>query len=182
MGKTEKVHFSCAVVLPDISWTPMKFYRSRLFSDLGQSSLVHHLSTFSKDFSYYRVIFHLISNAAFRQWGDGEKIYVFGWGHMTKMAAVSIYGRNQSSFSELLGWLPWNLVCSFWESSTTKLYYIKLWPVVDLDIFYCQVIFEPLVFWIEKTEKKVHFLLHLCSVIWKCSQPQSLWFQGLKAI
>ena len=35
----------------------------------------------------------------------GEEIYVLGLSHMTKMAAMPIYGRNskQSSFTELLG-------------------------------------------------------------------------------
>ena len=58
--------------------------------------------------------------------GDGgKKIYVFGWGHMAKMAAMPIYGRNlkQSSFSELPIWCPWNLVCSILESSIAKFLY-----------------------------------------------------------
>ena len=38
----------------------------------------------------------------------GKKVYIFGSGHMIKMAAMSIYGKNlkKSSFQELLGRFP----------------------------------------------------------------------------
>ena len=39
---------------------------------------------------------------------EGKKIYVLGFGHMAKMAAIPIYGKNlkQYSFSEPLDRLP----------------------------------------------------------------------------
>ena len=55
MGNTEKVYFSVAIVLSDMEMHSnsacMKFWRSRLFSDFGQRSLVCFLSTVLKDFS-----------------------------------------------------------------------------------------------------------------------------------
>ena len=47
MGKTVKVHFSGSVVLSDIKMH-LNFWRSRSCSDLGQRSLVCHLSTFQR--------------------------------------------------------------------------------------------------------------------------------------
>ena len=46
------------------------------------------VSTFS---SKMLANFNLMSNAASRQWG---KIYIFGIGCLTKMAAMPIYGKN----------------------------------------------------------------------------------------
>ena len=68
------------------------------FSDLGQKS-------FSKDFfpettRPVSIKFHMQPSGK-----QGKKAYIFGAGHMTKMAAMPIYDRNlkQSSFSEPLG-------------------------------------------------------------------------------
>ena len=54
--------------------------------------------------------------------GWGKNICSHGPGHMTKMAAMPIYGKNlkKSSSPEPKGWWPWNLVCSIGCSSTTK--------------------------------------------------------------
>ena len=53
---------------------------------------------------------------------ENEKVCSNGPGHMTKMAAMPIYGKNlkKSSSSEPKGQWPWNLVCSIGCSSTTK--------------------------------------------------------------
>ena len=55
-----------------------------------------------------------------------------GPGHMTKMAAMPIYGKKlkKSSSPELKGWWPWNLVCSIGCLSTTKFVQMKTlgWP------------------------------------------------------
>ena len=54
---------------------------------------------------------------------DGEtKPCSNGPGHLTKMAAMPIYGKNlqKSSSLEPKGWWPWNFVCSIDYSSTTK--------------------------------------------------------------
>ena len=69
------------------------------------ASVVRRPSTSSKDFSSattrpISIKFHMQSP------GTGEKkVYIFHPGHMTKMAAMPIYGRNirKSSSSEPLG-------------------------------------------------------------------------------
>ena len=51
-------------------------------------------------------------------WGGGTKVCMNGPGHMTKMAATPIYGKNlQKSSPELVGRFPQNLVCSIGDSS-----------------------------------------------------------------
>ena len=54
--------------------------------------------------------------------GKGKEIFPNGHGHMTKMAAMPICGKNlkKSSSPEPKGWWPWNVVCSIGCSSTTK--------------------------------------------------------------
>ena len=56
-------------------------------------------------------------------WEWGTKVYSNCPGHMTKMAAMPICGKNfeTSSSPELRGAWPWNLVCSIRCTSTTKL-------------------------------------------------------------
>ena len=46
-------------------------------------------------------------------WEGGTKVCINGPGHMTKMAAMPIYGKNlkKSSSPELAGRFPRNLVC-----------------------------------------------------------------------
>ena len=65
-------------------------------------------STFSKDFSsvttgHISIKFHMQPLDR-----DGKKVYIFRPGHLTKMAAMPIYGKNlkKSSSPELLGGLP----------------------------------------------------------------------------
>ena len=55
------------------------------------------LSTFSKDFSsetarLISIKFHMQS--LYRGGGRGKKVYIFRPGHMTKMEAMPIYGKN----------------------------------------------------------------------------------------
>ena len=54
-------------------------------------------------------------------WDAVTKVYSNGPGHMTKMAAMSICGKNleKSSSPEPKGWWPWKLVCSIGYSSST---------------------------------------------------------------
>ena len=51
-------------------------------------------------------------------WEGGTKVCINGRGHMTKMAAMPIYGQNlkQSSSPESAGRFPQNLVCSIGDS------------------------------------------------------------------
>ena len=77
MEKVEKVHILAAIVL--------------LFVDLGQRSHISCLSTFSKGFSSettepisYK--FHMLPPSK-----GGEKVFIFGLGHMTKIAVMPIY-------------------------------------------------------------------------------------------
>ena len=51
-------------------------------------------------------------------WEGGTKVYINGPGHMTKMAAIPIYGKNlkKSSSPEPAGRFPRNLVCSIGDS------------------------------------------------------------------
>ena len=65
-------------------------------------------------------------------WDRGTKVCSNGPGHITKMAAMPIYGKNlkKSSSLEPKGWWPLNLVCRIGCSSTTK--YLQMmtlsWP------------------------------------------------------
>ena len=51
-------------------------------------------------------------------WEVGTKVYINGPGHMTKMAAMPIYGKNlkKSSSPEPAGRFSRNLVCSIGDS------------------------------------------------------------------
>ena len=71
-----------------------------------------------------------------KAWGRiGMKIYTNELGHMTKMAAMPIYGKNlkKSSSPEPIDQWPWNLVCSIVYASTTKVLQIMTpgwpWPI-----------------------------------------------------
>ena len=76
---------------------------------------------------------------------------------MTNMAAMPIYGKNlKKSFSpDPIDQWPWNLVCSIMYGSTTKLF--KLWPWVDLDLFYAKVKFGHIGFCMGKSENYLFF-------------------------
>ena len=69
-------------------------------------------------------------------WDGGTKVCSNGPGHMTKMAATPIYGKNlkKSSSPEPKGRWPWKLVCSIGCSSTTKFVQMMTlswpWPIL----------------------------------------------------
>ena len=51
------------------------------------------------------------------RWEGGTKVCINGPGHMTKMAAMPIYGKNlKKSSPEPVGRFPRNLVCSIGDS------------------------------------------------------------------
>ena len=70
------------------------------------------------------------------QWDGGTKVWSNGLGHMIKMAAMGIYGKNlkKSSSLEPKGWWPWKLVCSIGYSSSTKFVQMMTlgwpWPIL----------------------------------------------------
>ena len=110
-GENRKVHFfwyCCALWYKNaFELKPYEILEVKLFSNLGKWSLVRHLSTFLKDFSYYRANFNLIwfkskfiyFCCCFFFWRRGKKLCVFGWDHMVKVAAMPIYRRNPKKVS-----------------------------------------------------------------------------------
>ena len=69
-------------------------------------------------------------------WDGGTKVCSNVHGHMTKMAAMPIYGKNlkKSSSLEPKGQWPWNLVCKIGCLSTTKFAQMMTlswpWPIL----------------------------------------------------
>ena len=109
MEKVEKDHFLVAIVPFDTvmhqNLTPMKFWRSRSFVDLGQSSHVSCLVNIFKGIvpetpGPISLKFHMQPPSK-----GGKKIYIFCPDHRTKMGTMTIYGRNlkKSSSPEPLG-------------------------------------------------------------------------------
>ena len=74
--------------------TPIQFSGLRSFADLGQSSHVSCLLTFSKGCTSKnnRPISFKFHMQPFTK--GGKKVCIFGPGHMTKMGAMIIYGKN----------------------------------------------------------------------------------------
>ena len=69
-------------------------------------------------------------------WEGGTNVYINGPGHMTKMAAMPIYGKT---FKNLQNHKSYDL--ETWHAALglalQNLY--KWWPWVDLDLFYGKV-------------------------------------------
>ena len=68
-------------------------------------------------------------------WDGGTKVCSNGPGHMTKIAAMPIYGKNLTKSSpEPKGWWLWNFVCNIGCSSATKFIQMMTlgwpWPVL----------------------------------------------------
>ena len=86
-------------------------------------------------------------------WDGGKKIYSNGLGHMTKLAAMPIFGKNlkKSSSPEPKGRWPWKLVCNIGYSGTTEFVQMMTlgwpWPILQP----CQIsLFGPLCFCVGK--------------------------------
>ena len=95
----------------------MEYQRSRSLFDPAQR-----ISKLNLVFlSYYCVIWNQSSYES--SWVNGMKINTNELGHMTKVAAMPIYGKNLqiSSSPEPIDQWPWNLVCSIRYLSTPKL-------------------------------------------------------------
>ena len=92
----------------------------------------HSLNIFSSEITRpIKVKFHMEL-----LWDGGTKVCSNDPGHMTKMAAIPIYGKNlkKSSSPEPKGRWPWNLVCIIGCSSTTKFAQMMTlgwpWPIL----------------------------------------------------
>ena len=61
-------------------------------------------------------------------WDEAMEIYLWDWSHITKMAAMPLYGKTlwKSSFQEQNVRWPWNLVCSIENSDDHDLFYVKV--------------------------------------------------------
>ena len=79
-------------------------------------------------------------------WDRGTKVCSNGPGHMPKMAAMPIYGKNLKNL--LLRNQKADDLESWHAASGARvlLSLFKLLPWVDLDLFYCKVKFDPLCF------------------------------------
>ena len=96
----------------------------------------HSDSTFWNFFSW-ETVSRLKPNFIWIFHKNGEtKVYSNGPGHMIKMAAMLIYGKNikYSSSLEPKGWSPWKSICSIGFLSTTKCVQIMIlgspWPIL----------------------------------------------------
>ena len=101
-------------------------------------------------------------------WNRGTKVYSNGPGHMTKMAAMPIYGKSLKNIfllnqkaDDLKTW------CAALGTPVLPSLF-KWWPCVDLDLFYGKVKFGPLCFCMGKGKTMDFFRNY-----W------SLWYQSL---
>ena len=106
-----------------------EYQRSRSFFDLGQKSLRFQ----SKNLFFSKTVWRFRTKVHMKAWRRiGMKINTNELGHMTNMAAMSIYGKNlkKSSSPEPIKRWPWNLVCSIVYGSTTNVVQIMTlgWP------------------------------------------------------
>ena len=131
-------------------------------------------------------------------WDRGTKVCSNGPGHMTKMAAMAIYGKNlkKSSSLEPKGQWPWILVCIIGCLSTTKFAQMMTlgwpWPILRQGQIWSpmllygkkvkQWIFQKLLSsmiwnWQQMTEVKRSFCWHKNSVPWGavCSCPGAIY-------
>ena len=93
----------------------------------------------------------------------GMKINTNELGHMTKMAAMLIYGKNlkKSSSPEPIDRWPWDLVCSIVYVSTTKI--VQIISLGWHDPFYAKLKFGHIGFCMGKSENYL-FLRNYCSL------------------
>ena len=103
MEKVEKVTVSVAIVLFDMKYIPIQSLRNT--RGQGQRSLVICLSTFSKEFDsettrLILIKFHMQSldrggkESLYISIEGEKKVYIFRPGHMTKVDAMPIHGKN----------------------------------------------------------------------------------------
>ena len=117
-------------------------------------------------------------------WDGGTKVCSNGPGHMTKMAAMPIYGKNlkKSSSPEPKGGWPWNLVCSIGCSNTAKFVQMKTLGLVPyafvwekgktMDFSETIVIYDLKLATDDLSDKKILFTSKLCPLGAVCSLPR----------
>ena len=120
-------------------------------------------------------------------WDKGLKVWSNGLGHMTKVAAMPIYGKKLkiSSSVEPKGRWSRKLVCIIGYSSL-----FKSWLWGDIDLFYGKVKFGPLCFCMGKKVKQwiffrnyVVYYIKVGRCWWSTKWVQeSLWVPQVKVI
>ena len=130
-----KVHmFSTNFILP----SPTCFFLSRwtMKPSKGESTLYGKRFQSSNLF-FSKTVGQFGTKVHMKAWKRiGMKINTNELGHMTKMAAMPIYGKNlkKSSSPEPTDQWPWNLVCSIVYVNTTKIVQIISlgwpWPIL----------------------------------------------------
>ena len=89
-------------------------------------------------------------------WEGGKKVYINGPGHITKMAAMLKTLKN------LLLQNHWANCIENWHVASRSVVLqslYKLWPLVDLDLFYGKVNFGSMGIWMEKLKCFIFVLL-----------------------
>ena len=115
-------------------------------------------------------------------WEGGTKVCINGPGHMTKMAAMPIYGKN---FKNLLlqNQKSYNLETWHVALGTQALQSLyKWWPWVDLGLFYGKVNFGHLYVWMGKTVIKSFYGGKLAAkdyIDWTILLMKNIWPQGV---
>ena len=93
-------------------------------------------------------------------WEEGTKVCINGPGHMTKMAAMPIYGKT---FKIIQNQKSYDLETWHAASGTQALQSLHNWsPWIDLDLFHGKVKFGNLCFSIGKSENS-GFFRNYCS-------------------
>ena len=143
-----------------------EYQRSRSFIDFVQG---HSDSTFS--FFFWETAWPIEAKFYVEPAWDGRrKFWSNGLYHMTKLAAMPIYGKNlkkasSASSLEPKGRWPKKLVCSIEYSSTTKLDQMMSlgwpWPVLcQGQIWYLMLLYG-------KKVKQQNFFRNSCSLLYK---------------
>ena len=139
---------------------PQKFYKKLWFLAQLSRKLIWWAYRIGRIPSSSSTLFkHLLlrnhwANQSQISYDGGTKVCSNGPGHMTKLAAMPIYGKN---LKNLLLWNQKADDLETWYASSgarVLLSLLKWWPWVDLDIFYGKVKFGPLCFCMGKKVKQ----------------------------
>ena len=102
-------------------------------------------------------------------WDGGTNVCSNGLGHMIKMVAMPIYGKNLQKSTSLKpnGWWPWN------AASGTQVLpsMFKWWTWVDCDLFWAWPNFVPYAFVWEEGKTTVFYNIK----VGRCTQLNETW-------